>query len=1025
MPRFIRLSIVVLLVLAVVAGLAWSVRRPLSAAAVDSWLGSRGVTAHYRITRLSGSSVTLADVALGDPKAPDFTAERVEADLAWAWSTPTFQRVRLLRPRLAGRIDARGLSFGSVDTLIPASPPGTLLPDIDVAVTDGRLQLATPAGPLNARVDGSGRLRDGFRARARLVPVTLRSAGCTAAASGGGFDVVLAPRISTVTGSGHIADVACPGRGRAGPGDWKLTASLPPSLDSYRAQLALTVASGAAAGYTVGTTVLTAEAASATLSGPIAGTFGLAAAAPRGPAGSARQASVNGSYRVDQGRLRFDGDVALQDASATLPLTRLQPYVEATAGTLAQPLLAALIARTAAAARAFDATAHLATTATPGELRVTRTLARGASGAMFAQTGAATIGASHAALDGGLTMTGGGLPAMRLEGSGTSQNGRFAGRATLTAARFAAGRASLDSLRLAAGADTTGVAIDGGIRVSGVLGGGIVAEQLGIPVLLRLAPGGGLRFGDRCLALDWHSLSRGTTRLAPGLVRLCPTRGVILARAGGKLGGGFRTAPLRLEGRDGASPLLLTSGPVEVALSGSAARPQLALRPAALTLGTAAGQLRATVAGRVDLAAASGDGTFAGLAVAAPALPARIDAASATWHWRGSRLWATDAAARIADRNTPARFEPLQLARVSAELRGTHLTARGELRLAAGNARLLGFTAAHDLASGDGSAALDSGRLEFGAVLQPYQISEALRGVVDNVRGPVIATGRVDWTGARLISRGTLKLDNLALATASLGPIDGISGTIVFDDLLALTTPPGQRLHIARINPGVAVDDGDAAFELLGPDAVRIEQLRWPYAGGTLTLSPVTLRTTDPRRILKLTVAGLDAQAFLQKFEIKNLNLTGRFDGTLPLLFEGGKGRIVGGTLVAQAGGGVLQYVGQLGGKDMGASAQLAFDALRRLRYRNLELELDGALDGELVTQLRFAGTNEATTTLGGGPLPIRATGLPFKFNIQVRAPFRALLGTAASFSDVRPLLRPVVPPVAETPIVTPPVQPR
>ena len=63
--------------------------------------------------------------------------------------------------------------------------------------------------------------------------------------------------------------------------------------------------------------------------------------------------------------------------------------------------------------------------------------------------------------------------------------------------------------------------------------------------------------------------------------------------------------------------------------------------------------------------------------------------------------------------------------------------------------------------------------------------------------------------------------------------------------------------------------------------------------------------------------------------------------------------------------------------------------------------------DGELVTQLRFAGTNETPATLGGGPLPIRATGLPFRFNVTVRAPFRALLGTASSFNDVRPLIRP------------------
>ncbi len=87
------------------------------------------------------------------------------------------------------------------------------------------------------------------------------------------------------------------------------------------------------------------------------------------------------------------------------------------------------------------------------------------------------------------------------------------------------------------------------------------------------------------------------------------------------------------------------------------------------------------------------------------------------------------------------------------------------------------------------------------------------------------------------------------------------------------------------------------------------------------------------------------------------------------------------------------------------AAGRLAFDALRRLRYQTLALRLDGDLDGEIVTAIDFTGTNEVPLN-AGSRLPLRATGLPFKFGVTVRAPFGALLGTAASFSDARTVIR-------------------
>ena len=498
--------------------------------------------------------------------------------------------------------------------------------------------------------------------------------------------------------------------------------------------------------------------------------------------------------------------------------------------------------------------------------------------------------------------------------------------------------------------------------------------------------------------------------------RICPTGGAIATLSGGRLSGGAAIDPLNLRGASGDTPVALATGAMRIALGGTGKRPTLALSPVRIDARYGARGGSGVVGGSLDLASLAGSGRIDAASLDDPGLAVAIDRAGGAWRLAGGALSLSGADARVTDRTAPARFQPIHIAAVSATVAGGLVKAQGDGQLAATGKRLFGFTATHELASGRGAADVETGTLAFGPDLQPFELTEALRGVVDNVRGPVIGSGHFDWTPDTLTSRGTVRIDHVSLATASLGPVDDVAGTLAFNDLLAMTTPPGQTLTIARINPGVAVDDGVVFFQMLGPDAAAIESIRWPYAGGALTLAPVTIRAADLHRDFVLTVDGLDAQLFLQKFEIKDVNVTGTFDGRLPLVFADGHGRIAGGTLVARPGGGLVQYVGAVGGEDLGAGARLAFDALRKLRYKSLTLDLDGDLDGELVTQLRFSGTNEAQTTLGGGPLPIKATGLPFKFNVTVRAPFRALLGTAASFSDVRPLIRPGA---------TPQVQPR
>ncbi|WP_174280280.1 intermembrane phospholipid transport protein YdbH family protein, partial [Sphingomonas bacterium] len=284
--------------------------------------------------------------------------------------------------------------------------------------------------------------------------------------------------------------------------------------------------------------------------------------------------------------------------------------------------------------------------------------------------------------------------------------------------------------------------------------------------------------------------------------------------------------------------------------------------------------------------------------------------------------------------------------------------------------------------------------------------------------------GHIAWGPAGVTSTGAVGTDRLDLA-AAFGPVTGLAGTIRFDDLLALRSAPHQRLSVASINPGVPVTDGVVTLQLLPGPLVQVEGAAWPFAGGALTLDPTLLDfAATARRRLTFHVAGARADQFLQSFDFPNLDATGTFDGALPMVFDADGGRIEGGRLAVRAGGGTIAYVGELTAKDLGFWGNLAFQTLRSLRYRSLDVTMDGPLAGEMVTGVRFAGVRQGVGARSNFVVR-RLQRLPFVFNVRIRAPFRGLLDTTASFHDPRALigrelpelLAPAVQPPASAPV--------
>ena len=136
--------------------------------------------------------------------------------------------------------------------------------------------------------------------------------------------------------------------------------------------------------------------------------------------------------------------------------------------------------------------------------------------------------------------------------------------------------------------------------------------------------------------------------------------------------------------------------------------------------------------------------------------------------------------------------------------------------------------------------------------------------------------------------------------------------------------------------------------------------------GRPLILQETVLNFGKPTaKRLTFQVVGLDAHTFVQSLGFKELDATGRFDGVLPMIFDENGGRIVGGRLDLRAPGGSLAYVGVVNKADLGTMGNIAFNALRDLRFKSMIIRLDGDLAGEFAARLDIdgAGIGQSTQT--------------------------------------------------------------
>jgi translocation and assembly module TamB len=1017
--RIARLLVIaVLILLAIAIALVWIERRPIASHYLQGEFRSRGVTAQYHLDKVGFRTQKVSNLVIGDPKHPDLTARKaiIQMRLKWDGSFEVY-RVVARGVRLRGRLIHGKVSWGEIDKLLP--PPTNKpfqLPNIVLDVADSSIALATPFGPVGIALDGSGRLSGGFKGRLAVASPRLVPGRCAATDLHVNVAVSVVARHPKVDGPVTLGSFTC-----AVSGFYVIE----PRFDakaSFNESFTSVDGSGRMAidTLTAGANGLAAFTGNLTYKGSLADVHGrvdVAAQNSRLATIYADRTRLNGAYRLG---LRagtftmlggFAADNSTLDPSVLAGVT--QPLAAAS-GTPIGPVATSIANALRRTARNFNIGGHITVVNFPGggAARVNDANIIGPNGARASIAGASGVTyywpAYALRIDSTIDMGGGGLPSGRVTLHQQRANGPMTGVANI--APYAAGgqRVALAAIHFGPGPGGS-TEISTIAQLDGHFPNGRV-QALRLPINGRLGPRGALAIGTACEVVSFSYLQVSTLQLGPTRLPVCPIgRAIIYKNPGGPLLASARVNGPVLDGRLGSTPLHLT------AANGEITGKQFAFNGLGLRLGRAASPIdfdAARLTGRFSGADLKGD--FSGAKTTIGTVPIALGDASGTWLERHGDL-TVNASSLVSDRAPDPRFYPLRTNDLHLTIASDTVRATGSLLHPDTGTLVTDVSIEHRLSTGAGHALLDVPGLTFGPNLQPDQITRLTEGVVALVSGTIRGQGRIDWgAGGKVSSTGDFSTANMDLA-APFGPVTGLSTNIHFTDLLGLVTAPHQVATVQSVNPGIVVNNGVITYQLLPHNLIKIERGEWPFMGGQLILDETVLNfgTPAPKR-LTFELRGFDAKQFVDSLGFSGIELTGTFDGVLPMIFDESGGRIVGGRLDSRPPGGELKYSGT---KPAALAPGIVFDLLSDIRYKSMIVRLNGDLAGEFASNLTIEGPSLGQTHgFVAGLVRKVFSQIPLRLNVNINGPFRALIQMAKGFKDPTQAIAPVMPFLIDSP---------
>ena len=1006
-------SLCILLVLLLLIAGVWIARRPIASSVLKDQFEQKGVRATYNLDRVGLRTQEVSNLVIGEPKNPDLVARYAQIQLRWTLTGSVgVYRIVARGVRLKGQLVDGRVVWGDVSKMLP--PPSDkpfALPNIVLDIADSSISLRTPFGNLGFALAGSGNLTGGFKGRLAAISPGLDLGRCRLDGMRAFTAVQVVARRPQVDGPLLARSFACPTSDIAlTEPRFDLKSSFNESFTNFDGSARVATQS-----VVVGTNGLAAMNGNVRFTGTPKAAYGrLDAVAQRSRLGPiyADRTRVDGRYLIgaSAGTLTLLANYSAEDAKLDPSmLAGITDPLSAADKTPIGPIATAMSNAIRKSASAFDASGSIRMVNFPGggAARIETAEVRSDSGARVSVSGGDGVTyywpKARLRIDGLIEMQGGGLPQgkvlLRQPRSGAAMSG---------VARFApyqagASRLALDPIRFQASADgatnfNTVALLDGPFPDGRV-------QALRLPLNGRLGPAGAFSVGRSCLVASWRYFSMREIQFGPTSLPVCPIGPAIVSQpAGGELRVAARLSNPNLNGRLGSSPLGLKANSAQIVGDQfSAANLGVRIGKSATPFVFDAARLAGTFGG-------SGiSGTFGGARSTIGDVKLLVSEAEGRWRFYNSDL-TVNGAMNVSDLSETPRFYTLRSNDFQVKLAGDNITAGGTLVHPGSGTKVTDVSIRHALSSGSGQAILDVPGIRFGEGLQPEELTRLTEGVIALVQGTVSGRGEINWSsGGAVTSTGEFTTAGMDFA-APFGPVTGLNGTIRFTDLLNLETAPGQTASVASINPGILVENGTIRYQLLPGQLVKVERGEWPFMGGRLILQETILNFSRPTaKRLTFEVVGFDAKQFVDSFGFEGLEITGKFDGVLPMIFDENGGRIVGGRLDSRAPGGEFAYTGTK--PQAGLAVGLAFDLLSQIRYQQMVIRLDGDLAGEFAT--RFAISDISLSNKGGFAAGIVRNAfkkVPLVVNLSIRGPFRALISMAKGFKDPSDVIQPVLP---------------
>jgi hypothetical protein len=1006
---FVALALVALLLVAI--GIVWIERRSIATHYLKGEFERRGVTASYHLDRVGLRTQEVRNLVIGDPKHPDLVAKfaHIETRLKLSGSFEVY-RIVARGVRLRGRMVNDRISWGQIDRLMPP-PSGKpfALPEFVLDVADSTISLATPYGPLGLALQGNGKLSGGFAGHAAIVSPRIAPGRCAATNLRANVAVAVVARRPQIDGPVTADRFACPvSRFDVASPRFDAKATFNESFTSIDGSGRMAMSSLVAGANGLANFIgdISFKGSLNDVSG------GVKLSAQRSRMGTifANRTRLDGRYHLNgkAGTFEMAGSYAADSASlADSMFAGVTGPLTAVGKTPIGPVATSMAKAVIRTARNFNSSGRVTVVNFPGggAARINEANVIGPGGArarVFGGSGVTYYWPSGGLrIDGNLETAGGGLPQARVSLRQPRAGEPMSGTADIAPYSAGGQTLSLAQIRFGPGPGSS-TALSTVAQLDGKFPGGRV-QALRLPIQGQVGKGGSFAFGTSCAVVSFNYLQMSSLQLGRTRLPVCPVGPAMVSKTStGPVVTNARLPSPVLNGRLGSSPFHLD------AASGRLTGQQFAFDRVGMRLG------RDTSPILFDAARLNGtfgrdlSGNFTGANASIGKVPLLLSEGVGKWLYRNKDL-VVDASLIVTDRNPNPRFYPLKSDNVHFTIAGDYVRATGALHHPASGTLVTDVSIEHQLSSGAGHALLDVPGLAFGPNFQPDELTRLTEGVVALVNGIVKGQGRIDWSsGGKVTSTGDFSTAGMDLA-APFGPVTGLTTSVHFTDLLEMETSPHQVATVASINPGITVTDGVIRYQLLPHNLVRVERGEWPFMGGRLILHETVLNFGSPSaKRLTFELQGFDAKMFIDSLGFQGLEITGTFDGVLPMIFDDSGGRIVGGRLDSRPPGGRLHYTGT---KPKGLVAGTAVNLLSDIRYQTMIIRLDGDLAGEFATRMTVDQVSLGPSHgLLAGLVRGAFSKLPIRLNVNINAPFRALIQMGKAFKDPTQAIAPVMP---------------